>query len=85
MNTRTPKDINELRDELLDAFTLVKNDPRRQNQVKEMVNAAGKVLGTVKAQIEYAVARGEEPEIPFMGKGSGKPLKTMAVKLLAAG
>jgi hypothetical protein len=70
-----PKDINELRDQLLDGFAWVQADPRRANQVKEMTNAAGKVLGTLKAQLEYAVLRGEEPEIPFLGKTSGKPLR----------
>lgn len=73
-----PKDINELRDQLLDAFDWVKQDPRRANQVKEMVNAAGKVLGTVKAQIEYSMLRGEEPDIDFLGKTSGRPLKPTA-------
>jgi hypothetical protein len=78
-----PKDINELRDQLLDAFDWVKGDPRRANQVKEMTNAAGKILGTVKAQLEYAVIKGEDPEIPFLGKTSGKPLRAGA-KLLSA-
>jgi hypothetical protein len=70
-----PKDIVELREQLIDAFDWVKGDPRRANQVKEMVNAAGKILGTVKAQIEYSMLKGEEPEIPFLGKTSGRPLK----------
>lgn len=78
-----PKDINELRDQLLDAFDWVKGDPRRANQVKEMTNAAGKILGTVKAQLEYAVIKGEDPEIQFLGKTSGKPLRSGA-KLLSA-
>lgn len=77
-----PKDINELRDQLLDAFEDVKRDPRRANQVKEMTNSAGKVLGTLKAQIEYSMLRGEEPEIPFMGATSGRPLKS-GVRLLS--
>ena len=76
-----PKDINELREQLLEAFDWVKNDPRRANQVKEMTNAAGKILGTVKAQLEYAVIKGEEPEIEFLGKTSGRALKPGA-KLL---
>ena len=76
-----PKDINELREQLLDAFDWVKQDPRRANQVKEMTNAAGKILGTVKLQLEYAVLKGEEPEIAFMGKTSGRALKPGA-KLL---
>jgi len=70
-----PKDITELRDQLLDAFDSVKQDPRRANQVKEMTNVAGKILGTVKAQLEYAALRNEEPEIDFLGKTSGKPIK----------
>jgi hypothetical protein len=78
-----PNDINELRDQLLDAFDWVKTDPRRAAQVKEMSNAAGKVLGTVKAQLEYSLLRGEEPDIPFLGKTSGRPLRSGA-KLLNA-
>jgi len=76
-----PKNISELRDQLLEAFELVKTDPRRANQVKEMTNAAGKVLGTIKAELEYAQLRSEEPEIPFMGPTSGRSLKPGA-KLL---
>lgn len=77
----TPKDITELRVQLLDAFDWVKQDPRRANQVKEMTNAAGKIIGSIKVQLEYAVIRGEEPEIPFMGKGSGRTLRS-GVKML---
>jgi hypothetical protein len=78
-----PKDITELRDQLLDAFDSVKSDPRRALQVKEMTNAAGKILGTVKAQMEYALLKGEEPDIAFLGKTSGRPLRPGA-KLLNA-
>jgi hypothetical protein len=77
----TPKNISELRDQLLESFTWVKDDPRRANQVKEMVNAAGKVLASVKCQLEYSLLKGEEPDIQFMGKTSGKPLRSGA-KLL---
>ena len=75
------KDINDLRDQLLDAYDEVKRDPRRANQVKEMANAAGKILGSLKLQMEYAALRGEEPDIPFMGPTSGKQLKA-GVKLI---
>jgi hypothetical protein len=73
-----PKDMAELRDQLLDSFELLKNDPKRMLQVKELTNTAGKVIGTVKSQLEYALLRGEEPEIAFMGKTSGRPLKSGA-------
>ena len=77
-----PKDITELRDQLLDAFESVKLDPRRANQVKDQVNAAGKILGTLKAQIEYSVLKGQEPDIPFLGETSGRALRAGA-KLLS--
>ncbi len=77
-----PTNIDQLRVQLLEAFDWVKTDPRRANQVKEMTNAAGKILGTLKTQLEYSMLRGEEPDIPFMGKTSGKPLKNN-VKLIA--
>lgn len=76
-----PKDINELREQLLEAFDWVKEDPRRANQVKEMTNAAGKILLTLKAQLEYAALKGEDPEIEFLGKTSGRALKA-GVRLL---
>lgn len=79
-----PKDINELQRSLLDAYDSVAKDPRRANQVKEMTNAAGKILASIKLQMEYSMIRGEEPEIPFMGKGSGKLLKPNA-RLLGTG
>ena len=77
-----PKDITELRDALLDAFESLKADPRRMLQTKELTNTAGKIIGTVKSQLEYALLRGEEPEIPFMGLTSGRKLKSGARVLL---
>lgn len=70
-----PKNIEELRDQLLAAFDWVKADPRRSGQVKEMSNAAGKIISTVKLQMEYAFLKGEEPAIEFLGKTSGRLLK----------
>lgn len=78
-----PNDITQLRDELLDAFEALRGDPRRAMQVKELTNTAGKIIGTVKSQMEYSLLRGEEPEIGFMGKTSGRPLKSGARALLS--
>ncbi len=77
------KDINDLRLDLLEAYESVKRDPRRANQVKEQVNAAGKILGTIKAQMEYAFCKGEEPDIAFMGKTSGRALNPNARKMIS--
>ncbi len=62
----TPKNIEELRDGLLDAYEWVKADPRRAGQVKEMTNAAGKVIGTIKLELEYSMLRKETPNISFL-------------------
>lgn len=78
-----PKDITELRDQLLEQFELLKNDPRRMLQTRELTNAAGKVVATIKCQLEYSLLKGEQPEIPFLGKTSGKPLKNSTKTLTA--
>lgn len=62
-----PENIEALRDALLEAYEWVKADPRRHVQVKEMANVAGKVIGTLKLQLEYSMLRGERPVIEFLG------------------
>ena len=76
-----PKDITDLRDQLLDMMDAVKADPRRANQAKEFFNGAGKVLASIKLELENHQMKGEEPNIAFLGKTSGKPLRA-GVKLL---
>lgn len=78
-----PSNIDELNQELAEAFSWVKDDPRRANQVKEMANTAGKIINALKLKLVYAALRGEEPDIPFLGPTSGRPLKPGA-KLLGA-
>ncbi len=77
-----PKNIEELREQLLDGFDWVKTNPKKINQVKEMTNCAGRILGTLKAQMEYSIMRGEEPIIAFMGKTSGKALSAATQRKL---
>lgn len=48
---------------------MLKADPKRHNQVKELSNTAGKILGSLKIELEYAAIRGETPVIPFIGEG----------------
>lgn len=58
--------IVELRNEMCEAYLWVKDDPRRGLQVKEMANAAGKVLGSLKIQLENCALRKEKPNIKFL-------------------
>jgi hypothetical protein len=61
----------------------VQKDPRRRAQSDTIINAAGKIAAIIKVQCMYACLKGEEPDIPFAGKTSGKPLQPNA-KLLSA-
>ena len=76
-----PKNITELRNELLESFDQVKKDPRRLAQAGELANTAGKIIASVKMQLEYCLMLNEEPEIPFLGTTSGRPLQNK-IKLL---
>lgn len=60
------KNIQELRNELLHAFDGVKSGDLKTPIAKEMTNAAGKVIGTIKMQLEYAALRKETPDIDFL-------------------
>lgn len=77
------KNMEDLRNELVEAFEALKKDPRRVNITKEQANAAGKIISSCAIQLEYAAQRHERPEIPFLGK-CGTALEGTARKTLAA-
>jgi hypothetical protein len=60
------KTINELRDELLQLFTDVKEGATDVKVAGEMNNTAGKIINSVKAELEYAALRKVDPVIPFL-------------------
>lgn len=63
------KTNDQLRNDLLEAYELLKADPRRLNQVAELANTAGKVIQSAKLEIEYQVYRKkikDFPKIQFM-------------------
>lgn len=60
------KNSLELREELIGVFRAVKNKQIATGVAKEMTNAAGKIIGTVKLELEYAGLRKERPNIPFL-------------------
>lgn len=60
------KNIDQLRIAVLGVFGDVKAKRISLTQAKEMNNAAGKAMASVKIETEYAVARKEAPSIPFM-------------------
>lgn len=60
------KNSQELRDELITLFKAVKAKRVSTPVAKEMSNSAGKIIGTVKLELEYAALRKERPNIPFL-------------------
>ena len=61
-----PENIEALRQSLLESYNMLRQDPKRVVQVGELANTAGKVIGTVKLELEYAALRKETPNIAFL-------------------
>jgi len=61
------KTIKELRDEILEDRQALKSGQMELKIFAEMTNAAGKIINTVRSQLEYAKLRKEKPQIDFMG------------------
>lgn len=60
------RSIIQLREELSEVFTGLKNGSIEPKTASEMNNAAGKIINTVKVQLEYSALRKEKPEIDFL-------------------
>lgn len=58
--------MTDLRNKLLDIFDSLRASAIPLDRAKELSNAAGKIINSARAEIEYAKARKETPDIPFM-------------------
>lgn len=69
------KNINEVRAELVKVFEGLKNGSVNAKEAGEMNNCAGKIINTLKIELEFAQLRSETPNIPFMqyAKDTGTP------------
>lgn len=61
-----PRSMTELRDALLEVFRDIGTGKIDLAVAKEKSNAAGKIIKSACVQVEYAVARRETPNIPFL-------------------
>ncbi len=68
------KNVIELRQELINIFDDIKSQKIKGSDAKEMVNTAGKIIGTVKLQLEYAGLRKETPAIEFLSVQEGEAI-----------
>lgn len=63
------ENIKDLRDEVLDIMTRLKDGRTSATKAKEMANLAGKAINSAKIQIEYEVMRGTKGKISFLEEG----------------
>jgi len=63
------KTVTDIRDMLTEEITRLRNGDTTPAAVNAIVNATGKVLSTVKMEIDYNKLVGRMPEIPFIKSG----------------
>lgn len=61
--------INEMRKELCKVFAGLKEGTLSAKEAKEMNNCMGKIINTIKVEIEYAQLCKSVADIPFMNYG----------------
>lgn len=61
-----PSGIIELRDKLSILMDEIKDEVVSTHIASEITNAAGKILGTLKVELEYAALKKKEPNITFL-------------------
>lgn len=66
------KNVIELRDQLCIVFDEIRAGQVPAPKARELVNAAGKIINSVRLELEYAALRKEVPIIEFLG-GDDKP------------
>jgi len=60
--------LEVLRDDLTQMFHQVRTDRRMCPQAHEAANVAGKIINSLKLEVDYAAARKEQPSIEYMEK-----------------
>ena len=63
---KDPANIDELRRGLAKLFADIGNQTVEPKRAKEMNNAAGKMIGTVRAELDAAEGAKVEPNVPFL-------------------
>lgn len=63
--------IDSMREMLVAQMELLKAGDGDPARINAMVNAAGKIISSVRLEMEYARMIGAKPLIPFIGNRSG--------------
>ena len=63
------ENIEELRKSLLQNYEDMKAKKMNLATGKQLANTAGKIISSVKIELEYSKMKGEKPNIDFLNKG----------------
>lgn len=66
------KNIDELREKLAEAYEKTEKSHMKTTVAAELANIAGKMINSVKVQIEYHALRKEAPTIKFLESNKDK-------------
>ena len=66
------KTVNDMRIMLTEEIIKLRNGDSTAANVNAIVNATGKILSTIKMEIEYNKLLGKIPNIPFIEAGTKK-------------
>ncbi len=69
------KTVNDLRSILAEEIQKVREGKTTAANVNAVTNATGKILSTIKMEIEYNKLLGKTPNIPFIGDDGKKKLE----------
>lgn len=60
------KNVEDLRKEAIENLEAIKDGQIKPAHASEINNSIGKIVNSLKVELEYAKLRGEKPEIPFL-------------------
>jgi hypothetical protein len=60
------KNVTELRDQLSQVFTDLRGGSIKHTDAAELANIAGKMINSVKVQLDYYALRKQSPNIDFL-------------------
>lgn len=67
------KNMNEMREMLCEEIDNLRAKKTTAANVNAVVNATGKILTTIKMEMEYAKLMGRQPKMDFIDLGDKKP------------
>lgn len=73
LQAKSLKTINDMREILAEEISKIRSGETTAGNVNAIVNASGKILTTIKMEMEYNKLLGKTPFIPFIGSQPALP------------